>query len=208
MTYFGTPVAKVEVVNVSSEKIVLSDDSGNFLIEAKPGDEIGFISNEHEYFVQKIFKDEMNNFYTIALKPKPIMMDEVVVYQEFTMPGMSYAELGPGEVGNSSVLPPNPHVYNGTTSGVDFIKLGESIAKLFPKKEKIKEYQPPVFKEFVLKNFNDHFFTDQLKIAYKDIETFIDYCNEDPKSVNSSWFGNKLQVTEFLLAKAEEFKKL
>ncbi|NBL64982.1 hypothetical protein GV828_07190 [Flavobacterium sp. NST-5] len=207
--YFSTPVEKVEVVNLSSKQIVLTDASGNFSIDASPGDEIGFISKEYDYLVQKIFKDEINNFYTIALKPKPILMDEVVVYQEFTLPGMSYAELGPGPLGQSQTLPSNPFVYNGTTAGINFMEVARMIKKAFPKKEKpAPEYKPPVFKDFVFKNFDDDFFTKDLKIAYKDISTFVDFCNEDPKADESSFFGNKLNVLEFLLKKAEEFKKL
>ncbi len=209
VSYFGTPVEKVEVVNLASEQIVLTDSSGNFTIEANPGDEIGFISKEYDYLVQKIFKDQINNFYEISLKPKPILLDEITVYEEFTMPGLSYAELGPGDVGGSSVLPPNPFVYNGTTNGVNFMEVGKLIGKIFPKKEKTPpEYKPPVFKDFVYKHFTDDFFTNDLKIAYKDISTFVDFCNEDPKADESSYFGNKLNVTEFLLKKAEEFKNL
>ena len=42
------PVSKVEIANYNSKKVIFTDLTGNFLILVKPGNELVFISKNHD----------------------------------------------------------------------------------------------------------------------------------------------------------------
>lgn len=74
--------------------------------------------------------------------------------------------------------------------------------------KRIKEVASKPFGEHMKEKFSNHFFVDQLKIKNEDIPMFLAY-SETPSSelVDYLKSENHLKLIEYLISKAEDFKK-
>lgn len=211
------PVEKVDVVNFSSKKIIVTNASGEFSILAKAGDELIFISKDHE--IKKIVLDQKTidkNKLIISLILKPEELKEVIItkipsIKLGTDKAYEQEKLDQLAVEKSARTLKNPGVYTGTIeNGMDLMRIGRMILGLFKKeKEKVPENKPQIeFKQLAKSTCDKKFYLQTLKLNPDQIELFLEFCDADPKSKTVAESNNVLSVMDFLLSKNIEFKKL
>jgi len=210
------PVEKVEVANFSSKKVAVTNAAGEFSIMAKAGDELIFISKDHD--IKKIVIDQKTidkNKLIISLILKPEELKEVVITK---MPSIKLSTDKAYEQGKIDQLAVEKSarslktgVYNGSIeNGMDLIRIGRMILKLFLKeKEAVKKKGTEIeFKALATTTCDQKFYVETLKLKPEEIPLFLQFCDADPKSKTLTENSNVLSMMDFLSAKNIEFKKL
>ena len=209
------PVEKVDVVNFISKKVAITNAAGEFSIMAKAGDELIFISKNHD--IKKIVLDEKTiykNNLLISLILKPEELKEVVITK---MPSIKLSTDKTYEQGKldqltieKSARSLKTGVYNGSIeNGMDLMRIGGMILKLFIKEKEVVKKIPQIkFKQLAKSTCDEKFYLQTLKLNPEQIELFLEFCDADPKSKTVAESNNVLTVMDFLLLKNIEFKKL
>ncbi|SHF85898.1 hypothetical protein SAMN05443549_101600 [Flavobacterium fluvii] len=204
----------IEVVNLVSKNIVITNNSGVFSILAKVGDEIIFISKNYEYKTITFKEaDFQNTNLVIKLIKKTEELDEVVITNKIIAPLIpNMQELLDTQVPDDAYSQKkNPFGTDGSiTYGPDIIKIFGRMAKLFTKQKenKAKEIIKMDFKELAKNNISQEFFSKYLKLNPDEIHLFLEFCDADSKSKKLIENSNELELMDFLFAKNSEFKKL
>lgn len=74
--------------------------------------------------------------------------------------------------------------------------------------KRLKEVKSKTFAEHMKENFSNHFFVNQLKIKNEDIPLFLNYSDINSEElVEYLKSENHLKLIEYLISKAEDFKK-
>ena len=92
----------------------------------------------------------------------------------------------------------------------DLVRMFKDLKKLLKRKkevdsENISQY---TFVETVANTYNQSFFTETLNIKEQDIVLFIVYCENDTYSQKFLKPHTKFELTNYLVSKNDEFKKL
>lgn len=197
---------------MATKKITVTDSEGSFSLLAKAGNELYFVSKNHLDRKIVLQRTDFEKEFTIQLTPKPIELDEVKIDKNPLGKSLvTQQDLDAIKLEKQISRPVNTSVYTGEiTNGLDFVRIGKGIAKLFRKKESDKEPLKPVidFKDYVKDNFQEDFYTQTLRLKHEQIFAFIEFCEADPKSKNIAQQNNPLVVMDFLMSKSQVFKKL
>ena len=74
------PVQGVKVINLNTEKSIVTNNNGDFLIRAKPDDMLVFYELEYNYKRKQLTEKEIyDDYIVIRLDKKPIELKEVIV---------------------------------------------------------------------------------------------------------------------------------
>ncbi|WP_281227708.1 carboxypeptidase-like regulatory domain-containing protein [Flavobacterium aquiphilum] len=213
----GFLLQKVDVINKTSKKSTITNEKGEFIIEAKAYDNLIFYAKEFQSKEIKLRPDqiEQNNLDIIMFK-KPEELDEVVV-----------KKIAPVKIGldkkweqqkNDAITldrksnTPKTGVYDGSIeNGIDFMRIGKMIVGLFGKGEEKEEKEalPKIeFAELAKNICEEKFYLETLKLKSDEIDLFLQFCDADPKSKSLITNHNKLSMMDFLMAKNKEFKNL
>ena len=76
---FGNEIVETVVINIRSGEKVLTDKDGNFMISAKPYDELRFVKSGFERFDKKISADDYSHPLNISLNKVPYLITEVEI---------------------------------------------------------------------------------------------------------------------------------
>ena len=208
----GKPLVSIDVVNIATRKAASTDVKGHFIIEAKVNDELYIISKE--YVDRKIVVTDsiIKSGLRIELSQKPIELKEVIITQK-PLNGykVTNAEIDAIKFEKEITRPKNQSVYTGEIDkGVDFVRIAKGIGKLFKNKDRENKSTAStiVFKDYIADQFQKDFFTNELGLKHDQVYIFIEFCDADPKSKTLVQNENSLAITEFLLEKSEQFKKL
>ncbi|MEC5164953.1 hypothetical protein RCH18_000676 [Flavobacterium sp. PL11] len=211
------PLTKVEIANYNSKHVVLTNEFGAFSIFAKTGDELIFISRNHD--IKKITVSqktiETNNLI-VYLTLKPEELNEVIVTK---IPSIKLSKDAKWEEGKLDEMaldkaaskPKVLGVYaGGIENGMNLMRIGGMIIKLFKKeKDVIKKELPQIdFKTLARSSCDNKFFLETLHLKREQIDLFLQFCDADPKSKLITENANVLSVMDFLTTKNVEFKKL
>jgi hypothetical protein len=210
------PIPKVDVVNFNSKMSTATDGEGKFVLSGKLGETLIFIAKGYDIKRLVIHSDmtiKENNVVNLFKKPEEL--DEVLI---FKMPSIrlskdqkfEQSKLDEIDMDKLQKNLKNPGVYDGQTAGIDFIRLGKMMARLFAKEKEIVKAEPPliVFKDLVKNNFKPDFYTKTLHLKEDEVALFLEFCDNDPKARLLEKNNNQLVLLDFLLLKREEFKKL
>jgi hypothetical protein len=209
------PLEKVDVVNFISKKVVITNAAGEFSIMAKAGDELIFISKNHD--IKKIVLDQKTidkNNLLISLILKPEELEEVLITK---MPSIklstdkTYEQVKLDQLAiEKSARSLKTGVYNGSIeNGMNLMRIGRMILKLFIKeKEVVKETPQIKFKQLARSSCDEKFYLQTLKLKPQEISIFLQFCDADPKSKTLLENSNILSMMDFLSIKNIEFKKL
>ena len=212
---FSVP-SNVEIINISNKSNTLTNEKGEFTIQAKANDSL-YIHHK-DFFLKKVTltADQIkqpNAIFSIVKKPQ--QLDEVIV---FKAPNLKLSKDTKYEQRKSDELAlikresrPKTGVYDGTIpNGMDFNKIGELIMGLFVKeKEKPKAKAPQIpFTELAKKKVPNHFYLKTLKLNANEIDKFLNYCQFDPKTKTLTTETNPLALMDFLTQKNVEFQQL
>lgn len=210
------PMAKIDVVNFNSKKSTLTNNEGKFVLAGKLGEILIFIAKGCD--LKRVVIDAemmLKQDNLVILVKKPEELQEVLIVkipsirlskdQQFEQSKLD--ELAMDKIQKTLK---NPGVYDGQTTGLDFIKIANMISRLFANEKKtVKEESPPiVFKDLVKNNFKSDIYSKYLHLKEEEVALFLEYCDADPKARLLEKSNNKLVLLDFLLLKHDEFKKL
>ena len=210
-------ISKVDIINVSSKDISISDANGYFSIDAKMNDTLVFIAKNYELkkiIVNPFITNDKNLIIELTLKAEELK--EVVITK---IPSIKLSSGSKYEVDKldeyglekSAYTPKVIGVNMGTIeNGIDFIRIGGMIGGLFKKeKEPVKKERPTIpFKDLAKTSCDQNYFLETLKLKPDEIELFLEFCDADPNSKNIATSNNMLVTMDFLFKKNLEFKKL
>lgn len=208
------PMAKVDVVNFNSKKSTLTDTEGKFTLTGKLGEILIFIAKGFD--LKRVVIDAnmmLKQDNLIVLVKKPEELQEVLIVKTPSIQlskdqKIEQSKLDEIDMDKLQKTLKNPGVYDGQTAGIDFIRLGKMMAKLFAKEKEIVKAEPPliVFKDLVKNNFKPDFYTKTLHLKEEEVALFLEFCDVDPKARSLEKSNNQLMLLDFLHQKRDEFK--
>ncbi|WP_299128007.1 hypothetical protein [uncultured Winogradskyella sp.] len=210
-------VKDIKVLNITQNRLTVTDKDGNFNINATINDTIAFKSifyHPKEVVLTQIHFNDTNVF---EVKKITNALDEVEITAEPEQPVFN-EETYNSDLNNliKEDIKRNPHLYApaGAQNGVDFIYLIGQVAKLFKrKKSKLVEYESLTYFQIdSLFNkstfFNKGLVTNVLKIPKDKTKLFFDFCSA--KGVSSEWLKqeHKMILLEALVVNSKLFLTL
>lgn len=209
-------VQNVEIINKTSKTSTITNEKGEFIIQAKANDSLYFYAKE--YNIQRIKLTtkqlELNNL-EVSIYKKPEELKEVVVTKMKSIILSKDKVYEQGKLDDLDLEKKGKKlrtgVYDGTIeNGADLNRIFGMVLGLFIKeKERPNEKIPEI--EFVVlaKNTCDQkFYLEKLKLKPDEVDLFLQFCNADPKSKTIAKDNNILSTMDFLTIKNIEFKKL
>ena len=93
--------------------------------------------------------------------------------------------------------------------GTDFVRIFKDVKKLLSKKEEVKEEEITdiAFVEYAKDNFTKDFYAKTLNLKADEVELFLMYCSNDPRSKQLVDPDQKFQLMDFMINKNKDFKK-
>lgn len=216
VSFDKTAATKVEIINSTSKTVVLSDTNGNFTINIDINDVLVFVAKNHEIKEIKISVAVLNQgALKVTLSPKVEELKEVIIQNTPSIKLSKDAKWEQAKL-DQYALEKNAnslknHVYTGTIeNGMDLMRIGGMIAKLFKKKNSDTESKGPIlpFIDAAKTQIVTEFYIDTLQLRNEEIATFLDFCNKDPKSKIIAAQQNVLSLQEFMSSKILQFKSL
>ncbi|MGH2667066.1 hypothetical protein [Flavobacterium sp.] len=204
------PIAGVEIINLRSKTVDVSNENGEFSISVTSNDTLRFYAKEFTIKDYVIHKEDFSlTNWVVQLVKKPIELEEVEIKNspKFKV-DVSYESLSAIKIGKEQSRPQPLGVYTGEIpNGMDFGEIGRKIKNLIFKKNKDnkKEIESVNFKDYVAANFLTDFFVKQLNLKAEEVDLFIDFCNADEKAKTVVSQNGILDVMQFLLRKRDEF---
>jgi len=126
-----TPIVGVEVININSKSIAITDRDGHFAITASPKDILVFVTKNYE--PKKVFLDQ-NSIgkigFTISLIEKRQQLEEVVITSE-TKPKFDSQKIVDIQYFDDEKSSPKNRLINDGTieNGVDFVRIYKDVIK-------------------------------------------------------------------------------
>ncbi|GGB82275.1 hypothetical protein GCM10007424_22870 [Flavobacterium suaedae] len=197
----------LSVINLSTKKDTITDEAGNFMIDARVTDTLRFagaLVQTIDYVLQENdFKEEL---FIIRVSPDATMLKEVVISgltgnlatdSKNTEVTLLNSQFKTAEI--------NEHVYNSP----GFVGLFKMIFKKKPGTKKATRYKYKQTNSFpieVRNRYDDNYFTETLSIPQEDIMKFLYYA--DTRTAYHLLEPNKeLELLQFLREKSMEYLK-
>jgi len=205
LTSDSTAVHVVDVVNVTTQKIVVSNLKDPFAIKVKLGDVLLFSSKELESVRIKIDeKDLQKETVTVNMAVKSIVLNEVIINES----GVSAESLGIIPYGQKKYTPAERRLYTATTGGgIDGLLNTISGRKAMIKKEIIVEKKEQLLAKIDVL-FEDIYYTETLKIPELYIKGFQYYCIDDVSMANALRAKNKTMALFLIVKLAEKYNEI
>lgn len=203
------------VVNLNSNIKTNIEEKGFFKIPAQVKDTLLFLGLSFK--ATKIVltaKDFSVPLLKVKLKADVTKLEEVTVDAKKVKPNIARSQdiVDQQYFDDQNSSPKNPIIQPSGTfeNQADFVRMFKDLKKLLKKKkeddtELTNQY---TFIETVTNTYNQSFFTETLKIDEQDIVLFIVYCDNDSNSLKFLKPHTKFELTNFLVSKNDEFKKL
>ena len=205
----NSPIPNAEIVNVSSKKVVVSDEFGKFTIPVKRADLLVVVAKncfEKQVYLSTAILSQPLLIIDIVKKANELK-EVIVTKEQFVTP----AEISAARSMNSynrTMTANQTGVYTGEmVNAMDFVAIGKLIGKLFKKKKK-KATTKVNFKEYIAENVDESFLNKTLKLSDEDYFRFLDFCEADPKVADLVKEDNQFNIVNFLFDKKEAFDKL
>ncbi|UOK42742.1 MULTISPECIES: hypothetical protein [Flavobacterium] len=225
-------VDNIVVRNITSKRITITDNKGNFSLFVKERDTLVFSAIAFNSSVLIINKSHLDNeVVKIRLSVKVNELDEVVV-RPYTLTGnleadsknlkIKTVDVDEKKIDFSNPLPKYNKVDNSLAqitpgsgnsfSGMDFIALGKKAKDAIfghkPKEKKIEYVTDKIFSEGVKEKFDPQFFTETLKLKLEEIDLFLAYCDDTSPDSRALLNPKKeFELIDFLQKKSEEYHK-
>lgn len=225
-------VDNIVVRNITSKRITITDDKGNFSLFVKEKDTLVFSAIAFNSSVLTINKSHLDNeVVKIRLSVKVNELDEVVV-RPYTLTGnleadsknlkIKTVDVDEKKIDFSNPLPKYNKVDNSLAqitpgsgnsfSGMDFIALGKKAKDAIfghkSKEKKIEYVTDKIFSEGVKEKFDSQFFTETLKLKPEEIDLFLAYCDDTSPDSRALLNPKKeFELIDFLQKKSEEYHK-
>ncbi|MFP4845840.1 carboxypeptidase-like regulatory domain-containing protein [Winogradskyella sp. PE311] len=210
-------LTNIKVINKTQNRLTVTDEEGNFEIQAQINDTLSFESLFYHPKIEIVKQFHLNDTFVFELKKIVNELNEVEVKAEPKQPVFE-EETYNSELNNliKADIKSNPHLYKpaGENYGVDFIYLIGQVAKLFKsKKYKAPQYQAITYTQIdsLFKRssfFNRRLAIENLKIPKERIHLYYDFCSAKGISSELLKDENRMQLLEQFVINSELFLEL
>ncbi|MGK4567013.1 hypothetical protein [Flavobacterium sp. 3HN19-14] len=220
-------VGNVNITNISSGKVVLSDDKGEFFIHAREKDTLLFTSQTFDSKRVVVGKgDFLVKVIRVKLQQYVNPLDEVKVgmhsltgnlekdeknFKAMQQPEIK-ANLSPIAIytADTQTSPTNTLMpgYVDSRFMMDFMKIGGKLVKLIkgdPKPKKIIFTSDEIFPVAARQRLPEGFFLETLQLKKDDIGLFLSFCENDARAKSLLEVKKELELITFLLEKKKEY---
>ena len=206
-------VENVIVFNVNSKTGKVVSFDGSFEINARERDTLIFSIFSFKS-LKLVLTEKQLNEYPLIVKVEPLYykLKEVVVSKNKINPVPKNTQkiVDKQYFGDQQSSLKNEFVYDGTTNGVNFVRLYKDVIKLLKKKNpKRTDFTSDVnFTEVAMQRIKYSFYTNTLKLKDEEIKLFLVYCENDSKSKSVMKTKSDFELMDFMIEKNKEFKDL
>ncbi len=207
-------VKDIKVLNKTQNRLTVTDENGDFSIEAKVNDTVSFESVFYHPKSVIIKSSHFEDINVFEIKKVTNELDEVEIEAEPEQP-IFEVETYNTELRNliKEDIKRNPGAYQpaGATYGVDFIYLIGQVVKLFKsKKKKAPQYQPITYEQMDAlfhksSLFNKRLVTENLKIPEDKVKLFYDFCTAKGISSELLKEEKKMELLDQLVLNSQLF---
>ncbi|NNE75445.1 MAG: hypothetical protein HKN31_00025 [Pricia sp.] len=210
--YRNVSVPNENVINITTEDAVISNDNGQFAIRVKEGDELAFTAINYQLEVVKITdKILQNNRLVVEVNEKVTELDEVVVSPEnqekfLQMQNEEFKEVEydidrSTEVENIALT----RQERGLKDGINFVNIYKALAKAVSKNA--PEERPKLKMSEVLRQvYDDEFFVVDLKLPQENINDFLFYVDEQAPKYSLLLKDNEFELIDFLVTESKAYR--
>ena len=209
--YRNVSVPNENVINITTENAVISDDKGQFAILAKVGDELAFTAVNFQIMVVVVTEEIIRTGrLVVEVNEKVTELDEVVVTPEnqekfIELQNEEFKEVEydidrSSEVANIALT----RQEQGLQDGINFVNIFKALTKIGQKDE---EQRPRLKMSEVLRQvYDDEFFVVDLKLPQDRIDDFLFFI--DGRSPESSLLSknNEFQLIDFLVNESKAYR--
>jgi hypothetical protein len=203
----------IKITNTNSNSTTISNDKGEFNIQAKPSDSLVFESMFHEPYTLKILPSHFEDILVIELKTTVNQLDEVMLSNTPKAKPFT-AESYQTNLQNQILedIKKHPYKYSKAPSGnIDFVAIAKLLGKLFKRKHsKLPNLGPISYKQIDSLFKKDELFNDSLLLNTLNIPKdakflFFEYC--EAKNISNLLIlnNNRLQLLEEFHQSSLEF---
>lgn len=224
-------VDNITVLNTATKNKAVTDKAGAFQIYARAKDTLVFTSLSFSPLLIVLEKRDFDlEELKLKLQVEVNQLNEVIVKRlsgdlerdtqklkdrnvkvAVTQKMLFDADFKPDYLSKSAEAPLITHL--SPLTGVDFIKVGALIGKLFKstRKEGKKETQfitDKIFADAVREKLSDSFFTNVLKLKKEQIGPFLTYCDAGDANRVLLAPQKEFELIDFLISKSNEYRLL
>ena len=208
--YRNVSVPNQNVINTTSGAATISNESGEFAIPVKEGDQVVFTAINYQMMVVKISEEVLaNNRLVVEVKEKVTELDEVVVSPEdqegfLQVKNEDFKEFD-YEIDRASEVEnvAESQIVRGMEHGINFVNIFKA---LFKRSEGDGVDRPPLKVSEVLRQvYDDEFFVVDLKLPQDKIDAFLIYCDDKLPSQTLLRKENEFQLIDFLVTQSEAY---
>lgn len=217
--YRNINVANENVINVTAETIVSTDENGEFAINVQVGDVLAFTSINYELASAEITQDIIDNGrLVVEVNEKVNELEEVIITPDNPGPYLNVKSEELGEFGkytqerddatkieNTSL----PTQDRGLQNGLNFVNIAKLLFRKNDKDNKKEDNDTPKIplSQVLLQVYNAEFFVLDLKIPQDKIQDFVYYLDTRPFSRDLLKKDKEFLFLDFLVNESENYRK-
>lgn len=209
-------LSQVHVVNITTEKGTLSEDSGEFSLRVSPGDSILFSSVQYKKLTLEVTPRMLEEVFEIKLENELTELDEVQLHELSgnlqqdieNIETVNQADFG---IPYSNKKPPTivDRKIRGMSSPMD--PAGAIYGAISGEKRKLKQaLKNDRLKNRVIKARNllsEDFYREELNLEEERIIDFLYYCAENPRFLSLAKEEDLLGLIEFYKKTLSEYRE-
>ncbi|CAM4351417.1 hypothetical protein [Zobellia nedashkovskayae] len=212
--YRNISVPNENVINITTETAVISNEEGQFAIMAKAGDELAFTAVNYNLEVLKVTEEIIKNGrLVVEVNEKVTELDEVVVspeneekflrLQNEEFKKVEYDIDRSTEVENIALSESE----RGMKDGLNFVNIFKALAKAG--KGDTADKKPRMKMSQVLRQvYDDEFFVADLKLPQASIDDFLIYLDTHEPEYALLLKKNEFELIDFLVNKSKAYREL
>ncbi|MDT0541090.1 MULTISPECIES: hypothetical protein [Croceitalea] len=208
--YRGSNVANENVINSTSEMATITNDSGQFIIRVKTGDQLVFTAVNYQLEIVTITEEIIaNKRLVVEVTEKVTELDEVVVTPEnqkkfLELKNEQFKEVEyeidrSTEVRNVALLSQNER----REGDINFVNIFKAIFKSRDNGD--KDQVPLKVSEVLRQVYDDEFFVADLKLPQDKIDAFLLYCDDKMETQSILKKENEFQLIDFLVTHSKTY---
>ncbi|WP_276165726.1 hypothetical protein [Zobellia alginiliquefaciens] len=211
--YRNISVPNENVINITTESAVISNEKGQFAIMAKVGDELAFTAVNYQLEVVKITEDIIKNGrLVVEVNEKVTELDEVVVspeneakfiqLQNEEFKKVEYDIDRSSEVENIALSQSD----RGMKDGLNFVNIFKALAKT-AKSEDADERPRMKMSQVLRQVYDDEFFVVDLNLSQASIDDFLQYIDTHEPEYALLLKKNEFELIDFLVNKSKAYRE-
>tara|TARA_R110000868_G_scaffold30589_5_gene112951 strand:- start:8158 stop:8913 length:756 start_codon:yes stop_codon:yes gene_type:complete len=213
--YRNSNVQNENVINVNTEKGVITNNDGEYAIHVKVGDELVFTALNYQIKRVVITQEILdNNRLVVEVNEKVTELDEVVVTPENQDAFIKvkneefkeyHYELDETAAVENIAL---SETERGMQNGLNFVNIFKAIAKgLKGEHGETTEVKPLKVSDVLRQVYDDSFFVRDLELPQDKITEFLYYCDTRLPAQSLLKKTNEFELIDFLVNQSKDFRK-